>query len=41
MKCISTVNYAVLVNGSRMGIFYPSRGLRQGDPISPIVFALC
>jgi hypothetical protein len=36
--CISTVHYSVLINGAPSRFFSSIQGLRQGDPLSPLLF---
>ena len=36
--CISTVRFFVLINGTLAGFFHSSRGIQQGDPLSPLLF---
>jgi len=37
---VSTVKFSILVNGVPSGFFPSSRGIRQGDPLSPLLFVV-
>ena len=41
MNCVETTRMSVLWNGKKLDWFKPTKGIRQGDAISPFLFVLC
>ena len=41
MECITTAIYSILINGEPCGHIIPTKGFRQGDPLSTFLFLMC
>ena len=41
METVHSASYSVLINGEPKGLKQPTRGIKQGDPLSPYLILLC
>ena len=41
MRCVKSITYSIKINRIPQGKIIPTRGLRQGDPISSYLFFIC
>lgn len=41
MRFVSSVSYLILINGGPINYFFPTKGLRQEDLLSPYLFLIC
>ena len=39
-ECLTSANFSILINGSPFGFFPASKGLCQGDPLSPFLIVI-